>query len=56
MSGTDRDQRARPHSGKSCPDSINGGCPWCKTGDQKLPPRRAVRRDGKILARKEERS
>lgn len=56
MSGSDRDRRGRPHSTKSCPDSVNGGCPWCKTGDQKLPLRRAVRRAGKTLVRKEERS
>lgn len=56
MSGSDRDRRGRPHSNKRCTESVNGGCIRCKTGDQKLPLRRAVRRAGKTLTRKEERS
>ena len=56
MSGSDRDRRGRPHSNKSCPESANGGCIYCHTGDQKPSLRRRARRAGKILARKEERS
>lgn len=46
MSHSDRDQRGRPHSGKRCPESRNGGCVWCKTGDQKAHLRRVERRNG----------
>lgn len=56
MSGTDRDQRSRPHSSKRCPESANGGCVYCHTGDQKLPLRRQARRAGKRTTRNEERS
>lgn len=47
-----RDQRARPHSGKKCPESANGGCVYCVTGDYKLPARRSERngRHGKRAA------
>lgn len=56
MSGTDRDRRGRPHSGKLCPESANGGCVYCHTGDQKPQLRRRARRAGKRLTRTEERS
>ncbi|QOT19605.1 hypothetical protein [Paenarthrobacter sp. YJN-5] len=55
MSGTDRDQRARPHSGKNCPESANGGCVYCHTGNQKPTLRRRARRAGKRLTRTEDR-
>lgn len=44
MSKGDRDQRGRPHSTKRCPESMNGGCLWCHTGDQKPLLRRRARR------------
>lgn len=44
MSHSDRDQRGRPHSGKRCPESRNGGCVYCHTGDQKPHLRRKQRR------------
>lgn len=53
MSGTDRDRRGRPHSNKRCPESANGGCIYCHTGDQKPTLRRRARRAAKILTRKE---
>ncbi|WP_422759165.1 hypothetical protein [Paenarthrobacter sp. C1] len=55
MSGTDRDQRGRPHSGKNCPESANGGCVYCHTGNQKPTLRRRARRAGKRLTRTEDR-
>lgn len=45
MSGSDRDRRGRPHSGKDCPESVNGGCSWCKTGEYKRPVRRRERHE-----------
>ncbi len=52
MSKSDRDQRGRPHSGKNCPESANGGCVYCVTGEYKKPARRAARhgRHGKGAA------
>lgn len=44
MSKGFRDQRARPHSGKNCPEARNGGCDYCVTGEYKLPARRSERR------------
>lgn len=48
MSKSKRDQRARPHSGKRCPESRNRGCVWCKTGDQKKRLRRTERYSRKM--------
>ena len=45
MSGSDRDRRGRPHSDKDCPESVNGGCSWCKTGEYKRPVRRRERHE-----------
>ncbi|MET4143915.1 hypothetical protein ABIB45_000782 [Arthrobacter sp. UYCo732] len=56
MSGTDRDQRGRPHSSKCCPESANGGCIYCHTGDQKPILRRRARRSAKRATRTEDRS
>lgn len=56
MSGSDRDRRGRPHSGKSCPESANGGCVYCRTGDQKPTLRRRARRAAKRASRNEDRS
>jgi hypothetical protein len=56
MSGTDRDRRGRTHSDKDCPESVNGGCNACVTGDYKRPARRKARAIGKREARKEARS
>lgn len=50
MSKSERDQRGRRHSGKRCPESQNGGCVWCRTGDQKAGLRRKERRAGKAAA------
>ena len=47
MSDSDRDQRARPQSGKNCLDSMAGGCEWCRTGKYKQALRRKERREGK---------
>lgn len=43
MSHGDRDQRGRPHSGKDCPESQNGGCHYCRTGEYKQADRRSER-------------
>lgn len=53
MAKSDRDQRHRPHSGKRCPESQNGGCARCQTGDQKPLLRRKARRAGNLLTRRE---
>lgn len=47
MSRTHRDQPHRPHSGKRCPESRNGGCHWCRTGSYKQVDRRRERRAGR---------
>lgn len=44
MSKSDRDQRGRTHSGKKCPESRNGGCAYCRTGDYKRSAQRTERR------------
>lgn len=47
MSKGDRDQRGRLHSTKRCPESQNGGCGYCITGDQKRAARRKERHDSR---------
>lgn len=49
MSHSDRDQRSRPHSGKNCPESANGGCVYCITGDYKQAARRVERRGANVV-------
>lgn len=43
MAKSDRDQRGRRHSGKSCPEAQNGGCCYCRTGEYKRSARRTER-------------
>lgn len=47
MAHSERDQRGRPPSGKTCPESAAGGCQWCATGVTKRSHRRRVRAAGK---------
>lgn len=53
MAHSDRDQRGRRHSGKKCPESQNGGCAYCRTGEYKKPDRRSARMQGKKIVRSE---
>lgn len=54
MSKSDRDQRGRPHSGKNCPESVNGGCVSCRTGKYKRIDRRQRRQRSRQIARTED--
>lgn len=56
MSRSRRDRRGRRPSGKKCPESANGGCSWCGTGDQKRFHRIRARRLGHRIAQQAQRS
>ena len=45
MSDSKWDRPKRPRSEKRCPESANGGCNYCCTGEYKRPLRRKDRHD-----------